>query len=71
MLYGQYTASKYRETSRQTVEIATVPQENSTWDGLHEDSEDKMPRIIVLAFGAATIGGVVAMVQQYLHFIEC
>jgi hypothetical protein len=91
MIYGQYIASEYRETSRQTVKIAHVPQETSTWDGLHASSEDDMTSLVRLAFGAAithaivqllhiifalalgagTIGGVVAMAQQYLHFIEC
>jgi hypothetical protein len=72
MIYGALAsgASRYEDTSRQTVKIAAVPQENSTWDGLHEDSNTAQ-LLGALVLGAATIGGVVAMVQQYLHLIEC
>jgi hypothetical protein len=71
IIYGQFSTSKYEKITRQTVKIAAVPQENSTWDGRHDAFEDEAPWITVLVFGAATIGGVVAMVQQYVHLIEC
>ena len=70
IVYGQYSAGKYYDTSRQAVKILAVPEEGHFWDGGHGNKVG-MPRLVLWSFGAATIGGVVAMVQQYLLFIEC
>jgi hypothetical protein len=71
IVYGQYSAGKYYDTSRQAVQIlANAEGSHHYWNGRH-GSKVVMPRLVLWSFGAATIGGVVAMVQQYLLFIEC
>jgi hypothetical protein len=69
VIYGQSTAGKYFDTSEQAVKILASPARGFCWNGRRRNVV--MPRLVLWTFGAATIGGVVAMVQQYLLFIEC